>query len=146
MAIARKGKGGSMTIPELADSEGLSQPHIGKLMSILRKSGFVNSTRGQVGGYHLSRNPADLVLGEILFALGGKLYFDQFCDRHSGVMDRCVHESDCNLRVVWSRTQDAVDSVVMQLTLADVLNQRSETLISLESISSRRPGQGQPVS
>lgn len=128
-----------MTIPDLAHSEGLSQPHIGKLMSILRRAGFVNSTRGQVGGYHLNRKPTDIVLGEALAALGGKLYFDNFCERHSGVSDICVHHSDCNLRNLWSRIQYAVDAVVMQVTLQDVLDNKLEGLIPLESVTTRKP-------
>ena len=128
-----------MTIPDLAYSEGLSQPHIGKLMSILRRSGFVNSTRGQVGGYQLSRQPSEIVLGEAMAALGGKLYFDTFCERHSGVSDICVHHSECNLRNLWSRIQYAVDGVVMQVTLQDVLDNKLEGLIPLESVSIRKP-------
>ena len=139
VAIARRGEGGAMTIPELASTEGLSQPHIGKLMSILRKAGFVNSTRGQVGGYQLARRPSEMVLGELLATLGGRLYFDEFCERHSGVLGRCVHDSDCNLRSIWSKIQDAVDSVVMQLSLQDVLDERADPLITLEPASARRP-------
>jgi len=130
-AIARKGAGGSMTIPELAQTEGLSQPHVGKLMSVLRTAGFVSSTRGQVGGYALTRKPNEIALGDILNALGGKLYYDNFCERHSGVLERCIHESDCNLRGMWGKVQDAVDSVVGQMTLQSLLEPQ---LISRESL------------
>lgn len=121
-AIARKGAGGSMTIPELSQSEGLSQPHVGKLMSVLRTGGFVSSTRGQVGGYSLTRRPGEIALGDVLTTLGGKLYTDGFCERHSGVLDRCIHESDCNLRSMWSKVQDAVDGVVGGMSLQSLLD------------------------
>ncbi|MCC6685635.1 MAG: Rrf2 family transcriptional regulator [Fimbriimonadaceae bacterium] len=131
-AIARRGVGGSMTIPELAQSEGLSQPHVGKLMSVLRSAGFVSSTRGQVGGYSLNRKPTEIALGDVLAALGGRLYTEGFCERHSGVLDRCIHESDCNLRSMWGRVQEAVDGVVGQMTLQALLDPPT---ISRESLA-----------
>lgn len=138
IAIARKGEGGAMTIPDLAISEGLSQPHIGKLMSILRRSGHVKSTRGQIGGYLLAKRPDQILLGEVLADLGGRLYYDGFCDRHSGVKNVCVHDQQCNLRGLWGRIQAAVDSVVMNLTLQDLLDDKLDQLIPLQSLTGRR--------
>ncbi|ARU39689.1 hypothetical protein CCB80_00435 [Armatimonadetes bacterium Uphvl-Ar1] len=49
IALARKGVGQSMTIPEISDQEGLTSSHVAKILAILRRSGFVASTRGQSG-------------------------------------------------------------------------------------------------
>ena len=55
LQIARKGPGGSVTIPEVSRLEGLSQTNVAKMLMILRKEGFIVSTRGQSGGYAISR-------------------------------------------------------------------------------------------
>lgn len=138
IAIARKGEGGSMTIPELASAEALSQPHVGKLMSILRKAGHVKSTRGQIGGYSLSRPPEQIIVGDVLASLGGKLYYDAFCERHAGVRQICVHNATCTVRPLWQRIQAAVDSVVMHITVQDILDQKLEGVIGLEQKPLRR--------
>ena len=69
LQIGRQGRGGSLTIPEVAAAEGLSIPYVAKLVRVLRQGGFLTSTRGQSGGYALSRLPEQLVAGEVLAAL-----------------------------------------------------------------------------
>ena len=121
IAIAMKGEGGTMTIPELSVHEGLSQPHVAKLMTILRKSEFVFSTRGQVGGYSLSKTPEKIQIREMLAVLGGRLYEEGFCGRHAGLHEVCLHEGSCKLHGLWNRVQDAVDDSLAGLSLADIV-------------------------
>lgn len=140
LVIAAAGPAGeaSLTIPEISHKEGLSSSHVAKLLSILRKAGYVTSTRGQQGGYALSRSPENISLRELLECLGGRLYGDTFCARHSGTEDECVHEGDCRLRPLWSQVQSAVDSVLDRFTLADVLKETiGEPLVRLTSVSNR---------
>ena len=121
LEIARLAPGDSMTIPQISEAEGLSQTHVAKLLMILRKEGFVRATRGQLGGYTLAR-PAELIpVGSVLSALGGKLYDEEFCDRHSGNNNICTHAVDCSVRSLWQIIQDAVDQVVDRITIADLL-------------------------
>ncbi|MBS1706875.1 MAG: Rrf2 family transcriptional regulator [Armatimonadetes bacterium] len=122
VAIGKLGPGAALTIPEIAAGEGISEPHAAKLMTILRKEGFVLSTRGQVGGYRLSRPIDQIKIGELLAALGGRLFEDDFCDRHSGVEEQCPHNGHCSLNDLWTRVQSAVDQVVYQITLRDVVS------------------------
>src|SRR5579871_5592806 len=109
LQIARLGPDGSMTIPEISRVEGLTPTHVAKLTMILRKGGFLSSTRGQTGGYTLSRPPEQIQVGDVLEALGGKLFDDQFCSRHSGPASICTHAVDCSVRSLWQVVQVAVD-------------------------------------
>lgn len=113
-------KKGTMTIPEMARRESLTEAHVAKLLSILRTEGFVVATRGQAGGYVLSRDPAEIRVGDVITALGGRLVEDDFCERHSGKTDICAHSGDCNLRGLWDQVQEAVDSVLNRVTLAAI--------------------------
>ena len=59
--------------PELSRPEGISEPNVAKMMRVLREGGFVQSTRGQAGGYSLAR-PADQInVGEVLAAWAAAL-------------------------------------------------------------------------
>jgi Rrf2 family protein len=132
IAIAREGLDGSMTIPEISRREGLTPSHVAKLLAILRKAGFVRSTRGQLGGYTLGMTPGEIHLGAVLEALGGRMFSTGFCERHSGNEPECVHETDCLLSPLWSSIQHAVDNVINRYTLEDVLEVRiPEPLIPL---------------
>lgn len=112
----------SMTIPEIAKVEGLSQTHVAKLLMILRKDGFITATRGQAGGYSLARPASEINVGEVLAALGGKLYDDDFCSKHAGQMSICQHAVDCSVKSLWQVIQGAVDHVMKDLTLADMIS------------------------
>jgi Rrf2 family protein len=122
LTIADLEEGQSITIPEISQKEGLSSSHVAKLMSILRKGGYVESTRGQMGGYRLAKSPDQVSLKDLLEDLGGRLYHDEFCGRHSGMESECVHTSECRVKPLWSIIQASVDTVVGRLTLADLLN------------------------
>jgi Rrf2 family protein len=126
LRVGREGVGGSRTIPELARAEGISEPNVAKMMRILRRGGFVKSTRGQSGGYSLSRPAENIVIGHVLATLGGRLYEPAFCDGHSGLERLCTHMPDCSIRSVWRMVQQAVDQVLGKLTLKDLLRSEPE--------------------
>ena len=111
----------SLTLSDLSRLEGVSQPNVAKIMRTLRKAGFVTSTRGQAGGYTLARPAAQVRVGDVLSAMGGRLYDAGFCDRHAGVEDSCAHSGDCSIRPVLMQVQLAIDQVLGKLTLGQLL-------------------------
>ena len=121
LRVGRGGMEGSVTIAELSRSEGITEPNVAKMMRVLRQGGFVQSTRGQAGGYSLTRPAGEVNLGEVLAALGGRLYDPSFCDSHTGVERLCTHMPDCSIRSVWRMVQRAVDQVLGKITLKDLL-------------------------
>ncbi|MFA6233149.1 MAG: Rrf2 family transcriptional regulator [Bacteroidota bacterium] len=127
LQLARKGPRESMTIAEISDAEGLSPSYAAKLLRILRMSGFLESVRGQEGGYTLSRDTHDIVLSDVLAALGGRFYKPGFCDNYSGTEEVCAHTFSCSIRPLWRRVQTAIDGVLEKTTLADLLTGDSDT-------------------
>lgn len=121
LRLGREGEGASLTIAELSQREGISAPNVAKLMGVLRRGGYVTSTRGKEGGYTLARPAQDINLGAALAVLGGRLYDPAFCQRHSGVERLCTHMPDCSIRSVWRLVQGAVDQVLGRLSLRDLL-------------------------
>jgi Rrf2 family protein len=124
--LGRHAGGPVLTIPEISRLEGVSVPHVAKIMRALRKAGFVRSTRGQSGGYTLARPASEIAVGEALAALGGRLYDGTFCQRHGGALRSCTHLSDCSIRPVWKQVQDLVDEVLSRLTLQHLLCSEQE--------------------
>jgi len=132
----------SMTIMEISKLEGLTQPHVAKLLMILRKEGFIKSTRGQTGGYTLARQPSEIILGDVLNSLGGKLFDAEFCGKHSGHNSICAHDIDCSVRSLWQVVQSAVDNVVYKITLADLMKKK-DTISNVQLFS--EPRRLQPI-
>ncbi len=126
LQVAHHGANESLTIPEIAQAEGLTIPHVAKLMRLLRRGGFVKSVRGQAGGYQLSRSADQINVGEVLAVLGGRLFEANFCALHAGVMKLCTHTVDCSIRSLWSTVQLVVDQTLGKVTLADLFSGERE--------------------
>ncbi len=115
----KEGKG--LTIPEISRAEGIPEHSVAKILRVLRINGFLESARGQNGGYTLTISPEDISLSNILNVLGGKLYDGQYCDSFIAKNGQCSRAVDCNVKNVWEVIQAAVDSVVNKITLFDVM-------------------------
>jgi Rrf2 family iron-sulfur cluster assembly transcriptional regulator len=118
--LGEEGPSGKLTIPEISTTEGVSEAYVGKLLRILRLGGFVTASRG-TGGYSLARPADQIVLGDVMAVLGGRLFEGDFCETHTGQMDGCIRSVDCSLRVLWRAVQAAVDDVLRRTTLQDLL-------------------------
>jgi Rrf2 family protein len=118
--LGQEGLGGRLTIPEISNAEGVSEAYAGKLLRMLRLGGLVTAARG-TGGYSLARPASQIVLGDVMAVLGGRLFESDFCETHSGQMKVCVNSVDCSLRVLWRTVQAAVDDVLRSTTLEDLL-------------------------
>jgi Rrf2 family protein len=118
--VARHPGPDPITIPEVAELEGISPEYAAKLMRALRQGGFVVSTRGAGGGYRLSREAREITAWQVVQALGGSLFPAEFCDTHPGQLHDCVHSTGCSLRGLWSSVESAVRRVLQGVTLADL--------------------------
>lgn len=110
----------SLTLNQIADREGLSVANAGKLMWILVKAGLVQSHRGANGGYTLARPAAEIRLHEVIRILDEDTV-DRFCKTHAGVMDVCVHTSDCGIRPVIVGLHEIVQNALSEITLAELV-------------------------
>ena len=126
LRVAGAGEGQSLTIPEIGHAEALSIAYVAKLMRVLRRGKFVRSVRGQTGGYTLARPPENIGVAEVLALLGGRLFEPGFCDQFAGLKRSCTHSVDCSIRSLWRAVQKAVDSILSEITLSDLLQKESE--------------------
>src|SRR5947208_13366065 len=83
LRLGAQGDGGSLTIPEISRTEGISPEYVAKLMRIMRQGGLVTSARGATGGYTLSRPAEQITAGEAVTVLGGPLFETAFWRRHA---------------------------------------------------------------
>ena len=148
LQIGWQGKGGSLTIPEIAAAEGLSLPYVAQLVRIRREGVCRKSARGQRGGCALSRPPEEMIAGEVLAALGGRLFANEYCGQYPGALEICTHTVDCSIRSLWRAVQLGVDQVLSRTTLRDLLTSEQQTnssvsgLVHLAGPSAEQPAYG----
>lgn len=120
--VARCIENDGISIPQLSEAEGLSIHYAAKFCRILRMTDFINSTPGNKGGYILSKPADQIIIKDVLDALGGKLFDTSFCGSHAGSMRFCTNSVDCSARSLWSIIQLTMDKLLIQITLADLIS------------------------
>jgi len=129
LRVAKEGGEKGLTIPEISKAEGITTHNTAKILRALRLGGFLASSRGQIGGYTLSRPANEILVKDVLDSLGGKLFDADFCSEHSGSVNICTHSIDCSIRSLWQMLQGAVDGVLKNMTIKDLVSSE-ETIIS----------------
>ena len=125
--------GESLTLNQIANREGLSVANAGKLMWILVKAGLVQSTRGASGGYTLARPASEIRLSEVIRILDEDTV-DRFCKTHAGVLDVCVHTTDCGIRPVIVGLHEIVQQALSEITLAELIGSEKKVDARLHQI------------
>src|SRR6476620_6666514 len=118
--LATLADGESLTLPQIAEREGISQANAGKLMWLLNKAGFVQATRGTKGGYSLARAAGEIRLNEVIKVLDEDV-LSKHCESYTGVLDSCVHKGDCGIRPVIVGLHEIVENALSQITLAQLV-------------------------
>ena len=123
-----------LSIRQLSEAEGLSTNYVAKLTRVLRIKGLINSTRGHMGGYILSKPAADITINQTLKALGGSFFDKKFCESHSGILSLCTNSVDCSIRSLWSMMQITLDKLLDEVTMADMVKNEKEVSSVLQDI------------
>lgn len=126
----------SLTLPQIAELEGISVANAGKLMWLLNKAGFVNATRGTKGGYSLARPANEIYLSEVIKVLDED-EIGHHCEGYKGVLEVCVHKGDCGIRPVIIGLHEIVQNALSQITLAQIVGEEArvnETFHQIQGI------------
>ena len=130
--IARNDQG--MSIPQLSESEGLSEHYVAKLTRVLRLAVFLNSTPGDKGGYVLAMPANKININKVLKALGGPLFHSEFCGMHTGNLKLCTNSVEYSARSLWQMIQFSVDQLLDRITLHDLVNSGQKSSDDLRMI------------
>ncbi|MEX2548199.1 MAG: Rrf2 family transcriptional regulator [Chloroflexota bacterium] len=124
--LARHHGAGPISLTEMADHEALPRPYLEQLVVSLREAGLVTSTRGAHGGYELTREPAEIRMGEVLRALEGPIA-PMVCasedPAHAGI---CERMGFCNVNHLWMTVRTAIATALDSITLADLATPRAK--------------------
>ncbi len=125
LALAQQGPGKQLSIPDIAEREGLSVPYVSKLLAILRKAGLVTAERGRSGGFSIPRPLDQISVYEVLEVLGGPLIDPAHCQKHSGQLDQCIHLENCSVHDVLGSLAGYVREFLSRMTLQDLAQGQS---------------------
>ena len=121
ITLAVKGRDEQLTIPEIAQKEGLSEPYVGKILSSLKKGKLIKSVRGRNGGFSIARDPEKITLLEAVTTLGGPLIEHDHCNKYTGLLEKCVHFDCCSVRYVLGGLVEYIGEFLSNTTLANIM-------------------------
>ena len=133
LQLATLAPGETLTLPQIAAREGISQANAGKLLWILNKAGLVASTRGTKGGYRLARPATEIRLSEVIKVLDEDVLASH-CKSYTGVLDACVHNGNCGIRPVIVGLHEVVEQALSGITLAQLVGTESKVSTTLYKI------------
>jgi len=131
--LAHVAEGEFLTLTQLAKREGISVANAGKLLWILNKAGLVQSLRGTKGGYQLARPASQIRLSEVIKVLDAD-EVTEHCKSYTGVLDVCVHTSDCGIRPVILGLHEIVHNALSEVTLAQLVGSEANVDAALHQI------------
>ena len=100
----------------------ISEKYMEQILSVLQKAGFVISTRGYHGGYHLSGRPENYSVGKILRTVDGPLIpASQQADTSGKPVDMVVNE-------LWGDLQEKIEKTLDGVTLLDLMNSYNDKI------------------
>ena len=138
LQLAQLGEGEFLTLGQIAGREGMSQANAGKVMWLLNKAGLVSSIRGTKGGYKLARPASEIRLSEVIKVLDEDTV-EGHCKSYAGLLDSCVHTSDCGIRSVIVNVHEVVERALSAVTLSQLIGTERKVDNVLHQIQGTRP-------
>ena len=120
--LATNYEGEPIRLKDVAERQDISIKYLEQIISTLNKAGYVKSVRGAQGGYVLVKKPKDYTVGMILRLTEGSLA-PVACIEDKEMT--CERMQNCVTIKVWGKINDAVNNVVDNITLQDLVDWQS---------------------
>jgi Rrf2 family protein len=124
LVLSQEAGRGPVLISEIAAREAIPKKFLEAILLELKRHGFVESKKGQGGGYYLRRPPAEITFGAVIRVLEGPLAAVS-CVSETAYMKctECIAEDTCGVRIAMKEVRDATADILDHKTLADVSTQ-----------------------
>jgi Rrf2 family protein len=108
-------------VSELAGSNRLPPKFVERILLELREAGYVETQRGKLGGYQLTKPMHDIKMGELVRLIDGRLAPIACASETEYARCSCPDEEHCGLRMLMIDVRNAVANILDRYTLHDVV-------------------------
>ena len=124
--LATYSRGQPVRLKDIARRQHISEKYLEQIVSGIQKAALVQSLRGKNGGYTLRYPPEEYTVGQILKAVDCNMSPSE-CVGENGIA--CENKETCVNYKVWERLDAAINSVLEEITLKDMLEWQYGLLI-----------------
>ncbi len=118
--LAMQDNGEYIPLKQVGARQDVSLKYLEQIINTLVKAGYVKGVRGSRGGYKLASPPESYTVGMILRLTEGNLAPVACLEDEVNTCPRC---GECMTLPVWKKLGDAINQVVDNITLADIIAQ-----------------------
>ena len=106
-----------ITIKEIAERQEISNKYLEQIIAMLNKAGYLETARGNRGGYKLAKKPSEYRVGDILRVTEGDLV-PIYCLSENG---DCNSKENCKTISFWKGLDNVITEYVNSKTLEDLI-------------------------
>lgn len=117
-----------VTIHELAKKSDIPIKFLEQILLDLKKGGFVESRRGKIGGYLLSRSPSQIKLGDVIKFIDGQI--EPIACVNSNYRG-CNDINKCVFRNIWKQVTQATFQIIDNVTFDDLVRKNKDLTSAL---------------
>ena len=114
--LAEHGHGSACSAKDVADSYGIPQEALAKILQRLAKAGLLFSQHGTNGGYTLARSPEKISAFEVIRAIDGPLFITSCIT----VRGECGQSERCTIREPLRRVNDSIEQVLKSISISEM--------------------------
>ena len=115
--LALNNNGKYISLKDIAERQEISNKYLEQIISLLNKAGYLETARGNTGGYKLAKDPKEYTVGNILRATEGDLA-PIYCLTEDGECDR---QKGCKTYSFWKGLDDVINKYIDSRTLQDLI-------------------------
>jgi len=119
LELAWRNDGQAVKTNDIAGSQRISQRFTEIILNELKHGGFVESKRGNEGGYLLTRDPKTLTVREVIEYIQGKISVAPEALKDNGDAPLFGNEA---FKELWREVNDSISEVCSNKTFADLID------------------------
>ena len=131
---------GPKKITDIAEAQAIPPRFLETILSQLKQAGFVESFRGNDGGYVLIPSSKELTVGQVMEFIQGPVG-PPSCLIDKSRVNECSLRKDCIFMSMWKKIHDAILDVYNNTTFYDLMKQAKEPILPCVKIGSSKTGQ-----
>ena len=114
--LAEHGHGAACSAKDVAESYGIPQEALAKILQRLVKAGLLISQHGTNGGYTLKRSAETISAFEVIRAIDGPLFITSCIT----VRGECGQSDRCTIREPLRRVNDSIEQVLRSISISEM--------------------------
>lgn len=114
---------GPINLKTISQKYDIPKGYLEQLLAKLKKSGYVKTTRGKLGGYYLAKSPEEITVGMILRTLEGNITSSDCLSN-----ENCGKENTCTTRAIFEEIEKSINNIIDNTTLEDMIKKKDQII------------------